>query len=99
MKDSMLLSHPQLEDILITVKNMKLDGKTVLRISHELSRQFAPPNAPRARSWESCYVLQALRILRNRGDLPPSPLNLGQYGKNRYHEALEKIAREQLESN
>lgn len=99
MKDSTLLSHPQLEDILITVKNMKLEGKTVLKISHELSRHFAPPNAPRARSWESCYVLQALRILRQRGDLPPSPLNFGQLGKNRYHEALEKIAREQSESN
>lgn len=93
MKDSTLLSHSQLEDILITVKNMKLEGKTVLKISHELSRRFEPPNSPRAHSWESCYVLQALRILRKRGDLPPSPLKLGQYGKNRYHEALEKIAK------
>jgi len=99
MKDSMLLKHPQLENILITVKKMKLEGQTVLKISHELSRHFAPPNSPRVRSWESCYVLQALRILRKRGDLPPSPLNLGQYGKTRYHEALEKIAREQLGSN
>lgn len=91
MNNSLLLSHPKLEDILITVKNMKADEKTILAISHELSRNFKPPKI-RVHAWETCFVLQALEILRKRGDLPPSSLKIGKDGRKHYHDALEKIA-------
>jgi hypothetical protein len=93
MNNSLLLSHPKIEDILITVKNMKLDGKTVLSISHELSRNFQPPN-PKITAWQTCFVLQCLEILRKRGDLPPNVLKVGKTGRTFYYEVLEKIVEE-----
>jgi hypothetical protein len=93
MNDSLVLSHPQLEDILITVKNMKVEGKTVCAIAHELSRNFQPPN-PKITSWQTCFVLQCLEILRKRGDLPKNALKIGKTGRTFYYEALEKIVEE-----
>jgi hypothetical protein len=98
MKDSLLLSHPQLEDILITVKNMKADGKTVLSISHELTRNFKPPKI-RVHAWETCFVLQCLEILRKKGDLPPNVLKVGKTGRTHYHDALSQTAKTRLGVN
>ena len=95
MIDPLLLKHPQLEDILITVREMKLSGRTVPKIAHELSRNFKPPD-PHAHAWDERYVFQCFEILRKRGDLPQSVLQTGTSGRAFYHDLLTQVAKKRL---
>ncbi len=98
MIDPLLLKHPQLEDILITVKRMKLAGRTVPKICHELSRNFKPPD-PHAHAWDARYVFQCFEILRKNGDLPQSALQTCISGRSFYHDMLAQVAKNGLRSN
>ncbi len=98
MIDPLLLKHPQLEDILISVKRMKLAGKTIPQIAHELSREFKSP-AQHSHAWDERYVFQCFEILRKRGDLPESVLQTGISGRSFYHDMLAQVAKKRLRSN
>ena len=93
MTNSELLNHPQLKDILMAVKNMKLEGVAIQKIANALSRNFEPPT-PYRHAWESSFVIQLLEILRKSGELPPSALQVGKIGRVYYHGALLKVRKE-----
>jgi len=61
-----ILSHHDLENILLTVKELRLDGWTARRIAGELDRLgFKRP------AWQTQHTLQLIAELRRRGQLPP----------------------------
>ena len=95
MIDPLLLKHPQLEDILISVKKMKLAGKTIPKICHELSRNFKPPDQ-HSRAWDDRFVFQCFEILRKNGALPQPALQTGISGRSFYHDMLAQVAKKRL---
>lgn len=93
MTNPALLSHPQLKDILMAVKNMKLEGVAIQKIANELTRNFKSPT-PKKQAWDTSFVLQCLELLRKSGELPPSALQVGKIGRVYYHGALLKVRKE-----
>lgn len=81
-----MFQHPKLEEVLEEVRTQKLEGKTLVKISHELARKF-----PRTH-WETSHVIKCLAVLRERGALPPSPLQDNHPGRGQYHDLLERTA-------
>ncbi len=65
----LILSHNDLEEILLVVKKLRLQGLTARRIASELDRLgYKKPSQVR---WQTFHALQLLAELRRRGELPP----------------------------
>jgi len=95
-----MFEHEKLDEVLEEVRVQKLQGKTLVAISHELARKFLPPPGKGQRgngshhNWDTSHVISCLDVLRKRGDLPPSGLQIEKVGRRQYHDFLEKISKE-----
>ena len=65
-----VLSHNDLENILLTVKELRLAGWTARKIAGELDRLGFKRPAPKD-AWQTQHTLQLIAELRRRGQLPP----------------------------
>jgi len=65
-----VLSHNDLENILLTVKELRLAGWTVRKIADELDRMGYAKPAPKD-AWQVQHVLRLIKELRRRQQLPP----------------------------
>lgn len=65
-----VLSHNDLENILLTVKELRLAGMTARKIADELDRLGYKRPAPKD-AWQTQHTLQLIKELRRRGQLPP----------------------------
>ena len=70
-----MIIHPEAEDILKTVLELRQRGLSIPRITHELARRYRSPSsfsdAKRAVGWESDHTIYCLQELRDRGLLEP----------------------------
>ncbi len=65
-----VLDHNDLENILLTVKELKLAGLPARKIASELDRMgFRRPSPTVA--WQTHHVLNLIQELRKRGELAP----------------------------
>lgn len=65
-----VLSHNDLENILLTVKELRLSGMTARKIADELDRMGYKKPAPKD-AWQTQHVLRLIKELRRRQQLPP----------------------------
>lgn len=65
-----VLSHNDLENILLTVKELRLSGMTARKIADELDRLGFKRPAPKD-AWQTQHVLRLIQELRRRQQLPP----------------------------
>ena len=80
-----VLSHHDLENILLTVKELKLSGWTARRIAAELERLGYRKPAPKD-AWQTQHALRLIAELRRRNELPP----LGESVKAKYRRPVQK---------
>jgi len=80
-----VLSHHDLENILLTVKELRLSGMTARKIADELDRIGYKRPAPKD-AWQTQHALQLIKELRRRGQLPP----LGKRVKAQYRRPVQK---------
>jgi hypothetical protein len=80
-----VLSHHDLENILLTVKELRLAGWTARRIASELDRLGYKRPAPTV-AWQTQHSLQLIQELRRREQLPP----LGERVKAQYRRPAQK---------
>jgi hypothetical protein len=65
-----VLAHNDLENILLTVKELRLQGLTARRIAAELDR-LGYKRPCRTVAWQTYHALQLIAELRRRGEIPP----------------------------
>lgn len=82
-----VLSHHDLENILLTVKELRLAGWTARKIADELDRLGYKRPAPKD-AWQTQHTLQLIAELRRRGQLPPR----GKMVKAKYRRPAQKPA-------
>lgn len=70
-----MIPHPKAEEILQTVLNLRQQGLSIPKITHELARQYKAPSyysqVKRVVGWESDHVIDCIKELRKRGLLEP----------------------------
>jgi repressor of nif and glnA expression len=81
-----ILGHNDLENILLDVKRLKLQGLTARKIASELDR-LGYKKPCRTVRWQTHHVLNLIAELRKRGEIPPR----GQF-KAKYQLAEQKIS-------
>ena len=86
-----VLSHHDLENILSTVKELRLAGWTVRKIADELDRMGYKKPAPKD-AWQVQHVLRLIQELRRRQQLPPH----GKMVKVKYRAPAKKAASHSL---
>jgi len=64
------LNHNDLENILLTVRELRLSGWTARRIASELDRLGYKRPATTV-AWQTQHALQLIAELRRRNELPP----------------------------
>jgi hypothetical protein len=65
-----ILDHNDLENILLDVKRLKLQGFTAKKIASELDRKGYRKPSPTV-TWQTHHVLNLIAELRKRGEIPP----------------------------
>jgi len=65
-----VLCHNDLENILLTVKELRLAGWTARKIADELDRLGYKRPAPKD-AWQTQHAIRLIQELRKRGQLPP----------------------------
>jgi len=65
-----ILAHNDLENILLDVKRLKLQGLTAKKIASELDRRGYKKPSPTV-TWQTHHVLNLIAELRKRGEIPP----------------------------
>jgi hypothetical protein len=65
-----VLCHNDLENILLTVKELRLSGWTARKIADELDRKGFKRPAPKD-AWQTQHAIRLIQELRRRGQLPP----------------------------
>jgi hypothetical protein len=70
-----MISHPEAEEILKSVLELRLKGLSIPKITHQLARQYKAPSSfsgvKRVVGWESDHVIDCIKELRERGLLEP----------------------------
>lgn len=65
-----MIIHPEAEEILKTVLELRQIGLSIPRITHELARQYKAPSyysqVKRVVGWESDHVIDCIKELRKR---------------------------------
>jgi peptidoglycan hydrolase-like protein with peptidoglycan-binding domain len=82
-----VLCHNDLENILLTVKELRLAGMTARKIADELDRLGYKRPAPKD-AWQTQHAIRLIQELRRRGQLPP----LGKKVKAQYRAPAKKPA-------
>lgn len=65
-----ILDHNDLENILLDVKRLKLEGLPARKIASELDR-MGYKRPCRTVRWQTHHVLNLIKELRRRGEIPP----------------------------
>ena len=81
-----VLDHNNLENILLDVKRLKLQGWTAKNIASELDRMGYKKPSPTV-GWQTHHALKLIAELRKRGEIPPR----GQF-KAKYQLAEQKLS-------
>jgi len=81
-----ILDHNDLENILLDVKKLKLQGLTAKKIASELDRKGDRKPSPTV-TWQTHHVLNLIKELRRRGELPP----IGKF-KEQFQASEQKIS-------
>lgn len=71
-----MIIHPQAEEILQRVLELRRQGLSIPKICNQLAREFSSPstfsNCKRVVGWESDHVIYCIQELRKRGLLEES---------------------------
>lgn len=81
-----ILAHNEHENILLDVKRLKLQGLTARRIAAELDR-LGYKKPCKTVTWQTHHVLNLIKELRRRGELPP----IGKF-KEQFQASAQKIS-------
>ena len=81
-----ILDHNDLENILLDVKRLKLEGLPARKIASELDR-LGYKKPCRTVRWQTHHVLNLIKELRRRGEIPP----IGKF-KEQFQASAQKIS-------